>query len=434
MKNIFFVFLSFIVGVVLLIFSSSFFEKELRIESVVHNKLSQHNAKNDSVYLSEIFSCSYCSSRNSSLPVLDVLNVISASPYFRYFKINSYKECPYWAVNLLCSSSENACNVCKCDKQSIPRAFQTSYDMSNIEIPSDSIFQSVPHPLNADSWGAWLGIEAEDDGAGEYVDLLQNPEGNTGYSGPGASNVWRAIFQENCLPFEKKEDCHAFKLPRILFSGLHTSILLHVATNFFRDEKLNSSNRVAGLYNNPNISFLPNCNMFLSRIASQDEYLENLKILYLFVLKSIQLSRESFLYDLSSYNSGDNHEETVEDRKLKDHLLRLFEMEPVASNCLQEKLLSENAPANTRGEIIFLLSNVTRLMDCVECQKCRIWGKLETKGLATALNIVFDQNTTMLNRAEKVSLINLAKQLSFAVNSYYHLVNFCKENQFIPFN
>lgn len=434
MKTVFLVLFSFIVGILLLHIFSSVFEKESIIGKELQKKLPQNDLNNDSFDLSNLLSSSNCSPLNNDLPLLEVLNVISALPYFRYFKINSYKECPYWAVNLLCSSSENSCSVCRCDEQSIPRAFQTSYDMSNIKIPSSFISQSVPHPLNADSWGAWLGIEANNNDKGEYVDLLQNPEGNTGYSGPGASNVWRAIFQENCLPFEQKENCHAFKLPRVFFSGLHTSILIHVATNFYQDVELISPNRVAGLYNNPNISFFPNCDMFLSRIASQEKYIENLNILYLFVLKSIQLSRQSFLDDLSSYNSGENHEETVEDRNLKEHMIRLFEMKAIVSNCLQEKILTENAPANTSGEITFLLSNVTRLMDCVECQKCRIWGKLETKGLATALNIIFDRNKTMLDRAEKVTLINLAKQLLFALNSYYRLSNFCRENEFSAFN
>jgi ERO1-like protein beta len=33
--------------------------------------------------------------------------------------------------------------------------------------------------------------------------------------------------------------------------------------------------------------------------------------------------------------------------------------------------------------------NVTRIMDCVSCEKCRLWGKLQTSGLGTALKILF---------------------------------------------
>lgn len=34
---------------------------------------------------------------------------------------------------------------------------------------------------------------------GVYVNLLQNPERFTGYSGPSAMRVWRSIQQENCF-------------------------------------------------------------------------------------------------------------------------------------------------------------------------------------------------------------------------------------------
>jgi ERO1-like protein alpha len=33
--------------------------------------------------------------------------------------------------------------------------------------------------------------------------------------------------------------------------------------------------------------------------------------------------------------------------------------------------------------------NITRIMDCVGCDKCKVWGKLQTQGLGTALKILF---------------------------------------------
>ncbi|GAB2257521.1 hypothetical protein Droror1_Dr00023580 [Drosera rotundifolia] len=32
------------------------------------------------------------------------------------------------------------------------------------------------------------------------------------------------------------------------------------------------------------------------------------------------------------------------------------------------------------------------LMDCVGCEKCRLWGKLQILGLGTALKILFSAN------------------------------------------
>jgi hypothetical protein len=33
----------------------------------------------------------------------------------------------------------------------------------------------------------------------EYIDLVDNPERYTGYTGPPANNIWSAIYQENCF-------------------------------------------------------------------------------------------------------------------------------------------------------------------------------------------------------------------------------------------
>lgn len=40
--------------------------------------------------------------------------------------------------------------------------------------------------------------------------------------------------------------------------------------------------------------------------------------------------------------------------------------------------------------------NVTRIMDCVGCDKCRLWGKVQTTGIATALKILFELDEKVL--------------------------------------
>ncbi|MGH0135085.1 UNVERIFIED_CONTAM: hypothetical protein FKN15_013465 [Acipenser sinensis] len=62
--------------------------------------------------------------------------------------------------------------------------------------------------------------------------------------------------------------------------------------------------------------------------------------------------------------------------------------------------------------------NISRIMDCVGCSSCRLWGKLQTQGLGTALKILFSEkeiknlseNSTskdfQLTRQEIVGLLN----------------------------
>lgn len=74
--------------------------------------------------------------------------------------------------------------------------------------------------------------------------------------------------------------------------------------------------------------------------------------------------------------------------------------------------------------------NVSRIMDCVGCDKCRLWGKLQVTGLGTALKLLFsydespapqglstdftagDTSALVLSRSEAVAFVNTLHRLS----------------------
>ena len=62
--------------------------------------------------------------------------------------------------------------------------------------------------------------------------------------------------------------------------------------------------------------------------------------------------------------------------------------------------------------------NISRIMDCVICDKCRLNGKVQVRGLATALKVLFMPNNrknevlTSLKAGEIVSLVQLYSKLS----------------------
>lgn len=39
--------------------------------------------------------------------------------------------------------------------------------------------------------------------------------------------------------------------------------------------------------------------------------------------------------------------------------------------------------------------NISRIMDCVGCDKCKLWGKLQTQGLGTALKILYSEKLNL---------------------------------------
>lgn len=60
-------------------------------------------------------------------------------------------------------------------------------------------------------------------------------------------------------------------------------------------------------------------------------------------------------------------------------------------------------------------------MDCVTCEKCRLWGKLQISGIGTALKILFsygnDPREFRLARSELVALINGLNRLATSLTS-----------------
>mmetsp|Transcript_20462 Transcript_20462/g.62291 ORF Transcript_20462/g.62291 Transcript_20462/m.62291 type:complete len:117 (+) Transcript_20462:1544-1894(+) len=61
-------------------------------------------------------------------------------------------------------------------------------------------------------------------------------------------------------------------------------------------------------------------------------------------------------------------------------------------------------------------------MDCVGCEKCRLWGKLQIMGIGTAFKVLFadDPAAVELHRNEIIALINLAHQVAKSVAFVAH--------------
>lgn len=65
------------------------------------------------------------------------------------------------------------------------------------------------------------------------------------------------------------------------------------------------------------------------------------------------------------------------------------------------------------------IHNISRILNCVECEKCRLFGKMQTYGLGTALKIILGYNVEY-KRNEIVALFNTFNKISISVNTYYH--------------
>jgi hypothetical protein len=74
-------------------------------------------------------------------------------------------------------------------------------------------------------------------------------------------------------------------------------------------------------------------------------------------------------------------------------------------------------------------------MDCVGCEKCRLWGKLQILGLGTALKILFSvegQDSSAhkldLQRNEVIALVNLLSRLSESLELVHEMAHVAKHS------
>ena len=59
-------------------------------------------------------------------------------------------------------------------------------------------------------------------------------------------------------------------------------------------------------------------------------------------------------------------------------------------------------------------------MQCVGCDRCKLWGTLQTLGIGTALRIILDeewetQSANKLSRQESVALVHTLERFSSAL-------------------
>jgi len=127
-----------------------------------------------------------------------LLNTIASSTFFKYFRVNLVRECPFWVVNYMCQfGGERGCSVCECDENEIPVQWKME--------TTDRVDRTISP--NFKSWddledNVWSVPESDEKDL-SYVNLDLNKELMTNYEG---YPVWRAIYNENCFQQGKMDN------------------------------------------------------------------------------------------------------------------------------------------------------------------------------------------------------------------------------------
>jgi ERO1-like protein beta len=300
---------------------------------------------------------------------------------------------------------------------------------------------------------------------GDYVSLVDNPERFTGYAGVGAQQVWEAIYRENCFSkppkiaagksaptggsspfgsFGNQQQIHAANQLRNVFkeqavqqkvqsaiahgtavarldpvefddtclekrvfhrviSGMHASISTHLCYDYL--------NQTTGQWG-------PNLACYEQRLHNYPERISNIYFNYALIMRAVGKIKQH----ISDYSFCS--EDPEQDLRTKNSVLRLASALPSGPEIFDETVMFQDPDTIAlKEDFRQRFRNVSRIMDCVGCDKCRLWGKVQTNGYGTALKVLFefDENDSskdpLLRRTELVALVNTMDRLSHSLSA-----------------
>lgn len=400
--------------------------------------------------------------------------------FFSYYRLNLYnKVCPFWNDETgLCGNI--ACAVNTIDSQEdLPPVWRIE-ELGKLQGPrahhpgrQQQKERPSARPLQGDlgdNVGESCVLEyddecderdycvPEDEGAlakGDYVSLIDNPERFTGYAGEGAHQVWDAIYRENCFvkPFSSPssqlaplhglqiqaandfrnvlhrehpqpqpddEECLEKRVFYRVISGMHASISTHLCWEYL---------------NNTTDEWGPNVQCYKDRLHNHPERISNLYFNYALVSRAVA-KLHGYLQDYK-FCSFDPEQDLVTKQQVTALTEKLHSHAPIFDEAV---MFQDEYAVDLKEDFRQRFRNVSRLMDCVGCDKCRLWGKLQVNGYGTALKVLFeyDENnadkTPPLRRTELVALINTFARISnslSAVRNFRQSVESSREKRLV---
>ena len=182
------------------------------------------------------------------------------------------------------------------------------------------------------------------DNTDEFINLLLNPERNTGYGGENAGKIWRSIYSENC--FNSKSECLEERIFFKLISSIHSSIAIQLSEKF---EILSQPpiNDFGKKLTEGEISelekewiFGPNIDMYFQRMGKFPERKMTIYFSWTLILHSIYKARD-LLLDPNIYQTG-NSEESKRTFELVKQLVKVSEEAHLCSPTFDETNLFQS--------------------------------------------------------------------------------------------
>ena len=401
-----------------------------------------------------------------------VRNLAKNTDFFAYYRLNLFnQECQFFGNDEgLCGNI--ACSVTTLEKEEdIPDIWKAE-ELSRLQGPKAhhpprKQQRELARPLQGElgeSVGESCVVEYDDEcderdycvpedesatAKGDYVSLVDNPERFTGYSGEGAHKIWETIYRENCFskptepqsvsspglsPFpafsqnqaqaaldfkqvikahgrdqaqasvDFEDECLEKRVFYRVISGMHASISTHLCHDYL--------NQTTGTWG-------PNLQCYKERLHNHPERISNLYFNYAFVLRAVGKLRD-YVQDYT-FCTGDPEQDALTKRMITT----LADVVPEGPKIFDESVMFQDTTHSgieLKEDFRNRFRNVSRIMDCVGCDKCRLWGKLQTNGYGTALKVLFEfgngeagDEKPLLRRTELVALVNTLDKISSAL-------------------
>uniref|UniRef100_A0A3Q3IZJ0 ERO1-like protein alpha n=1 Tax=Monopterus albus TaxID=43700 RepID=A0A3Q3IZJ0_MONAL len=363
------------------------------------------------------------------------LQTLLESDYFRFYKVNLNKPCPFWTAYSQCGLRDCAVKPCSPVSSSF-HLNQPSWFLFVHEETKEALLDWNKYDDEAERFCVVDGTVYI-----HYLTKVINEQRFTGYRGAEAWQIWNSIYEENCFkPYTVKRpllpntfhsssgsegmsflclslsgQCVEKRAFYRLISGLHASINIHLSARYL----LEGGSQTPAQFRQ----------RFDSDLTAGEgpKRLRNLYFLYLIELRALTKALPFFKQPALQLYTG----RPEEDRKHKELLLEVLQLARSFPLHFDETSLfagDEKEAAKLKEDIRLAFLNISRIMDCVGCFKCRLWGKLQTQGLGTALKILFSERqieaiptssdqrpSFQLSRQEIVSLLNAFGRISTSI-------------------
>ena len=283
--------------------------------------------------------------------------------------------------------------MCRVWKKRLPNDRAVTF----VQVPTAMKQIDSKYDITLDGWGRW------DMPTHDYYDIRECSEDYTGYDG---SEVWNFIHNRICFPEYGYNADHWKADFNKAVSGMHAVVSAQIIRGM--QERIRSGEGFSAdeRWTDPDVEFQRR----LSKQGQTPQAIENMYFLSMLLLRAVALARDRVLLDQSTGCMNDIDSPTLQGLFSAPLLSTGSGSVDAAAAQLQYHATRDKESVDGLWEARMRTRELLRIMNCVQCNKCRLHGKIITMGVSTALQILLGsdgrgQDPRSIQRVEIATLL-----------------------------